>query len=123
MRKLCDTNVRIILNYMYSKAFHDAPSDLSQLGAYLSEYNLFDAKFYLDELSAACGLSEEATLEAIEKLVSVHVVEVSRENNSTCYIFQKTKAVETAVVFAVVERLVCEQMAWGCGYLIGHGTF
>lgn len=123
MKKLCDTNVRKILNHMYSEAFKDTPSELSQLAVYFEENDLFDAKFYLDELSVACNLSEEDALEAIEKLISVHVVQVSHENDSTCYIFQKTKAVETAVVFAVVERLVCEQMAWGCGYLIGHGTF
>ena len=121
MKKLSDTNVRKILNHMYSEAFKDMPSDLSQLAEYSWEHDLFDAKFCLDELSVACNLSEEDALEALEKLISVHVVQVLHENDSTHYIFQKTKGVETAVVFAVVERLICESMQWGCGYLIGHG--
>lgn len=122
MKKLCDTNVRKVLNHMYSEAFYNMPSDYSQVAAYFQDHDLFYAEFSLDELSVACHLSEEDTLEAVEKLISLHLVEVSHENDSTCYIFRKTKGVETAVVFAVVERLICESMQRGCGYLIGHGT-
>ena len=121
MKKLCDLNVRKILGYMYAQAFKDAPQELP--GYYAGEYDMFDWAFTIDGVAEGCGLSEETALEAVEKLISVHVVEMSHENDRTCYIFRKTKAVETAVAFAVIDRLLTRQFGFGCGYLIGHGAY
>ena len=121
MKKLCDTNVRKVLGYLYTEAFKDAPQERS--GYYKTrEYDMFDWEFSLDSVADACKLSEEEALEAVEKLISVHVVEISNENDRTCYIFRKTKGVETAVVFRVIDRLLTRQFGFGCGYLIGHGA-
>lgn len=122
MKKLCDANVRKVLSYMHSEAFKDTPAELSQLAVYFGDHDIFEAKFSLEELSAACHLSEDDTLDAIEKLISVHVAEVLHENDKIYYIFKKTKAIETAVAFEVFERLISESFHWGCGYLIANGT-
>jgi len=121
MKKLCDGNVRKVLRALYGEAFKDAPREVS--GYYTGEYDMFDWEFTIDSTAEACGLSEEETLEAVEKLISLHVVEISGENARTCYIFKKTKAVETAVVFEAIDRLLTRQFGFGCGYLVGHGAY
>ena len=116
MKKLCDSNVRKVLSYMYSESFRDAPGE----HLFFKENNLHDQEFSPDEISIACHLSEDETLEAIEKLVAIHIVGVSNENHQTRYVFMKTKGIETAIVFRVIERLVKESFSWGCGYRVGH---
>lgn len=120
MKKLCDANVRKILSHMYSEAFKDVPDDLATLHLFFRDHDIFDHEFSLDEISAACNLSEEDTLEAIEKLVSLHIVEITHKDKRTRYIFEKTKGIETAVIFHAVERLIRETMSWGCGHIVGH---
>lgn len=122
MRKLCDPNVVKVLSYMYSESFKEVPSDLSTLAAFLGDHDIFDGEFTLDSISAACGMSEDDVLDAVENLVSVHVAEISKESGRTCYIFKKTKGIEVAVLFKIVDRLIYEPFGWGCGYLFGNNN-
>ena len=77
----------------------------------------FDGYFSLQELSDACHLTEDETLEAVEKLISIQVMDGKQAPQ---YIFNKTKGVEVAVLLHVLERLIREPFAWGCGYLFGN---
>lgn len=112
LKKLSDAGVRKVLRYMYAQSFKD-----------ISTHNkdLFDKEFLLCEISLGCNLTEDDGLEAIEKLISMHIIEISVENHITKYIFKKTKAIETAITFKVVERLIGELLRWGCGSLINNG--
>lgn len=121
MRKLCDIRVRKVLGYLYSEAFRETPADLNSLADFFKEHDIFQYEFRIKEVSSACGLTEEDTLDAIEKLSSIHIVTVSNNKKNTQYFFEKTRGVETAVTFRVVESMICGEMNWGCGYLVGHG--
>lgn len=122
MRKLCDTNVRKVLGYLYSEAFRETPADLDSLADFEKEHDLFQYEFLLKDVSDACGLTEENTLDAVEKLSSVRIVTIANDNRKPRYFFEKTRGVEAAVTFHAVESLLCGEMNWGCGYLVGHGT-
>lgn len=123
LKKLGDPHVRKVLKYLYDESHKEDLDSLDNIHAYMNKkgYSLFDLVFSLDEISAACGLSEEATLEAIEKLISVRLVLVSHENKETRYIFQKTKGVEVAILLRAMERFLKEILYWGCGYYLCHG--
>ncbi len=118
LKKLCAPHVRKVLSYLYAESFKDAVDGVEHLAPW---GDLFDLVFSLNEVSVACGLSEEDTLEAIEKLSSVRLVLVSHENNQTRYIFQKTKGVELALLLRAMERYLHEILYWGCGYYLCHG--
>lgn len=122
MRKLCDTNVRKVLGYLYFEAFRKTPADLDNLGGFIREHDLFKYEFLIKEVSDACGLTEESTLDAIEKLSSIHIITISNDNRKPQYFFEKTRGVETALTLYVVESLICGEMNWGCGYIVGHGS-
>ncbi len=85
LKKLCDPHARKVLNYLYAESHKEDLDSLENIHAYMNKkgYSLFDLVFTLDEVSVACGLSEEDTLEAIEKLISVRLVLVSHENHQT----------------------------------------
>ncbi|MBQ8640876.1 MAG: helix-turn-helix transcriptional regulator [Clostridia bacterium] len=120
MKKLWDPNVRKVLRCMYSESFRNAPEDLASIHLFFKDHDIHEQEFSLAEISHSCHLSEDDALEAIEKLSAIHIVNVSHENNQTRYAFVKTKGIETAIVFHVVERLICETFHWGCGYIVGH---
>ncbi len=123
LKKLCDPHARKVLNYLYAESHKEDLDSLENIHAYMNKkgYSLFDLVFTLDEVSVACELSEEDTLEAIEKLISVRLVLVSHENHQTRYIFQKTKGVEVAILLRAMERFLKEILYWGCGYYLCHG--
>ena len=122
MKKICDPHVRRIWHYMYEKSFKDFPDEpieYEKLIDFLCSYDggFFDGYFSLQELSDACHLTEDETLEAVEKLISIQVMDGKQAPQ---YIFNKTKGVEVAVLLHVLERLIREPFAWGCGYLFGN---
>lgn len=113
MKKLCDPNVRKVLAYMYSESLKKAINGLSDLNQF---FDMHGKDFSLNEIYTSCDLSEDETLEALEKLIAIHIVVV----NQTKYYFNITKGIETAVTFKVLERLIRESFGWGCGYIVGH---
>ena len=67
-----------------------------------------------NELSRSLGISEDDILEALGKLMSLHIVE-SETNDGTRYLLHKIKAIEVAVTFRLIERLIHNEAAFGCG--------
>ena len=53
-------------------------------------------------------------MDALEKLISLHIVEIET-NNSTRYLLHKIKAIEAAVTFRLIERLIHNEAGFGCG--------
>ena len=108
MKKLSDSNVRRVLFHICNEYFQrTAPFDYKD-----PEY--FVVNINPNELSRSIGLSAEDILEALEKLISLHIVELET-NNGTHYLFHKVKAIEAAVTFRLIERLIHNQVGMGCG--------
>ncbi len=125
MKKMCDPHVRRIWHYMYMESFKDFPDgpiEHEKLTEFLRSYDgdLFYENFSLQELSDACHLTEEEALDAVGKLISIHVMDEPNDKQASQYIFNKTKGVEVAVLIYALERLIWEPFAWGCGYLFGN---
>lgn len=117
IKKLCDPNVRIVLTFMYSQACQKAIGGLEhQHGS----FDMHGVDFLLEELCTSCNLAEDETLDAIEKLNAIHLIDVSSENDQIKYHFNITKGIETAVIFNVLKRWSKESFAFGCGYIVGH---
>jgi len=108
IRKLSDSNVRRVLSHICNEYFdRSAPFDCED-----PEYFVIEIK--PDELSLALGLSTEDLVEALEKLISLHIVE-SKSNHGAQYLLHKVKAVEAAVSFQLIERLIQNEAGFGCG--------
>ena len=108
MKKLSDPNVRQVLSHICNEYFQsDAPFDFRN-----PEY--FTIEIRPDELSRHLGISSDDILEALEKLISLHIVELET-NDGTRYLLHKIKAVEAAVTFRMIERFIHNQVGFGCG--------
>ena len=64
--------------------------------------------------SSKYGISIDDILETLEKLISLHIVELET-NNGTRYLLHKIKAIEAAVTFRLIERLIHNEDGFGCG--------
>lgn len=108
MKKLADPAVRTVLSHVCTAYFQSAcPFDSK-------DPQYFAVNISPKELSRAIGLSEEDVLEAFEKLISLHIIEISTENG-TQYLLHKVKAIEAAVTLRLVERFLHNEVAMGCG--------
>ena len=108
IKKLSDSNVRQVLSHICNEYFQStAPFDYKD-----SEYFTMDIK--PNELSRSIGISADDILEALEKLISLHIVELET-NNGTRYLLHKIKAIEAAVTFRLIERLIHNEAGFGCG--------
>ncbi|MBQ8431299.1 MAG: helix-turn-helix transcriptional regulator [Clostridia bacterium] len=108
IKKLSDANVRQVLSHICNEYFQSsAPFDCKD-----PEYFTIDIE--PNELSRSIGISTEDVLEALEKLISLHIVELET-NNGAHYLLHKVKAVETAVTFRLIERLIHNEAGFGCG--------
>lgn len=108
IRKLADPTVRRVLSHICNEYFQrSSPFDCND-----PEYFTVDLK--PDALARALGISAEDVSEALEKLISLHVVELET-NHGTRYLLHKVKAVEAAVSFRLIERLVHNEVGFGCG--------
>jgi len=108
IRKLSDTNVRRVLSHICNEYFsRTAPFDGND-----PEYFVVDIK--PSELSRSIGLSEEDVLETLEKLISLHIVDLETKNG-THYLLHKIKAIEAAITFRLVERLIHNEAGFACG--------
>ncbi len=109
LKKLADNNVRNILSHICNEYFHSsAPFDCGN-----SEY--FEKDIKLSAISQALNLTSDETLNAIEKLISLHIIDTKTEDDGTHYMFQKIKAIEVATTFRLIERLLQNQVGYGCG--------
>ena len=108
IKKLSDSNVRRVLSHVCNKYFSSrSPFDCTD-----SEYFVVEIK--LDEISRATELTADNVLEALEKLISLHIVEL-QTNSKTQYLLHKVKAIEAAVTFRLIERLIHNEVGMGCG--------
>ena len=108
MKKLSDPNVRQVLSYICNEYFQStAPFDHKN-----PEY--FMVEIQPNELSRHLGISGDDIPEALEKLISLHIVE-SETNNGTRYLLHKIKAIEAAVTFRLIERLMHNEAGFACG--------
>ena len=108
IKKLSDSNVRRILSHICNEYFQSTkPFDYKD-----SEYFTIDIN--TNELSRSIGISSDDMMEALEKLISLHIVELET-NNGTRYLLHKIKAIEVSVTFRLIERLIHNEAGFGCG--------
>ena len=108
IRKLSDANVRRVLSHICNEYFsHTAPFDGND-----PEYFVVEIK--PSELSRSIGLSEEELLEVLEKLISLHIVDLETKNGIH-YLLHKIKLIEAAITFRLIERLIHNEAGFGCG--------
>ena len=108
MKKLSDSNVRRILAHICNDYFQSTkPFDYMD-----SEYFTIDIQS--NELARSLGISSDDMMEALEKLISLHIVELET-NNGTRYLLHKIKAIEAAVTFRLIERLIHNEAGFACG--------
>jgi transcriptional regulator with XRE-family HTH domain len=111
IKKLADANVRRVLSHVCNEYFQrTAPFDDHD-----PEY--FAVDIMPDELSRSVGISIEDVLEALEKLISLHIAELET-NMGTHYLLHKEKAVEAAVTLRLIERLIHNEVACSCGEFV-----
>ena len=114
--KMSDTNVRKVLSYICNEYFHSSASfDSSN-----SEY--FMAVIRPKEISRVIGLTEDELMEVLDKLISLHIVEL-QTNKDSCYVLHKVKAIEAAVTFRLIERFINNKAGFGCGEFLTLGQF
>ena len=108
IKKLSDPNVRQVLSHICNEYFQStAPFDHKN-----PEY--FTIEIRPNELSRHLGISGDDILEALEKLISLHIAELET-NDGTRYLLHKIKAIEAAVSFRLIERLIHNEAGFGCG--------
>ena len=108
VKKLADPNVRRVLSHVCNEYFQrSAPFNCND-----PEYFTVDLR--PDELARSLEISVDDVLEAVEKLISLNVVELET-NQGTRYLLHKVKAIEAAVSFRLIERLIHNEVGFGCG--------
>ena len=108
IKKLSDPNVRQVLSHICNEYFHStAPFENEN-----PEYFMMEIR--PNELSRYLGISSDDILEALEKLISLHIVELET-NDGTRYLLHKIKAIEAAVTFRLIERLIHNEVGFACG--------
>ena len=108
IKKLSDPNVRQVLSHICNEYFQStAPFDHKN-----PEY--FTIEIRPNKLSRHLGISNDDILEALEKLISLHIAELET-NDGTRYLLHKIKAIEAAVTFRLIERLIHNEAGFGCG--------
>ena len=111
MKKLADINVRRVLSHAWREYIQRAVAfDNND-----PEYFAIDVQ--PDELAHAIGIPVEDVLEALEKLISLHIVETEMKQ-SVHYQLHKEKVIEAAVSLRVMERLVHNEIACTCGEFV-----
>ncbi|MBO5036361.1 MAG: helix-turn-helix transcriptional regulator [Clostridia bacterium] len=108
IKKLSDPNVRQVLSHICNEYFQStAPFENEN-----PEYFMMEIR--PNELSRYLGISSDDILEALEKLISLHIVELET-NDGTRYLLHKIKAIEAAVTFRLIERLIHNEVGFACG--------
>jgi transcriptional regulator with XRE-family HTH domain len=108
IKKLSDSNVRQVLAHICNEYFQSRkPFDYKD-----PEY--FTKYIQPSELARSLGIPLDDMMDALEKLISLHIVELET-NNGTRYLLHKIKAIEAAVTFRLIERLIHNEAGFGCG--------
>ena len=97
MQKLSSPNVRKLLAYMYKASFNDNEKP--------------NKEFLLSDIEKYCGLSEEEAFEAMEMLTAVGIVEPYLWENTTKYVFLKSRAVFALTAFKLI-KLISKDSMW-----------
>ncbi len=108
LKKISNTNVNKIMEYMYAKVFKDKE-------LYRSNSLNVEIEFLFDEIVEKCHLEEDEALAGLDKLSSLNILKKSAEDNTVKYILYKSKVVQYTVLLKMIERLVRETNAWGWG--------
>ena len=108
IKKLSDPNVRQVLSHICNDYFQSTTPFEHKNPDY------FTIEIRPNELSRHLGISSDDILETLEKLISLHIVELET-NSGTRYLLHKIKAIETAVTFRLIERLIHNEAGFGCG--------
>ncbi len=109
LKKLTDSRVRSVLSYICNEYFHSSAPFNSSDGEY------FEKDIKPVAISRAIGLTLDETLEALERLIALHIVDTEARDDGTHYLLQKFKVIELAVIFRLIERLIRSHMGFGCG--------
>lgn len=111
MKKLADINVRRVLSYTCHDYFQrTAPFDCND-----PEYFSMDVD--PEKLARALEISIEDVLEALEKLISLHIAELETSQGAH-YLLYKEKVIEAAVSLRLMERLIQNEVAFSCGEFV-----
>ena len=116
IKKLSDTNVRKVLSYVCNEYFY-SPISFDNSNA---EYGV--AVIRPKEISREIGLTDDETMEALDKLILLHIVEL-QANDDSLYVFHKVKVIEAAVTFKVIKRFINNEVGFGCGEFLTLGQF
>lgn len=116
IKKLLDANVRKVLSYICNEYFHNSTS----VDSLNSEYSVTFIR--PKEISCKIGLTEDELMEVLDKLISLHIVEL-QTNDDSHYVLHKVKAIEAAATFRVMERFINNEVGFGCGEFLTLGQF
>ena len=116
IKKLSDINVRKVLAYICHEYFHSSAA----FDSASSEY--FVAVIRPKEISRKIGLTDDELMEVLDKLISLHIVEL-QTNKDSHYVLHKVKAIEAAVTFRLIERFINNEVGFGCGEFLTLGRF
>ncbi len=105
MKRLSDSNVNKVMAYMTSKVFNDKETCRTEYHCYY--------QFMFDDIANDCNLSEDDLLTALDRLISLKIVEKSSDGKETKYVLYKPKAIQFAVLLKNAERLACETNGFG----------
>ncbi len=97
IQKLSSGNVRKILAYMYKNSFADNETP--------------NKEFLLSDIEKQCGLNEDEAFEAMEKLKAIGIVEAYVHENTTEYVFLKSRAIFALVAFKAI-KLISKDPMW-----------
>ena len=97
LQKLSSKNARKLLAYMYKASFADKEKP--------------NKEFSLSDIEKYCGLSEEETFEAMEKLTAIGIVEPYTWENITKYVFLKSRALFALTAFKMIG-LISKDPVW-----------
>ncbi|MBQ8344009.1 MAG: helix-turn-helix transcriptional regulator [Clostridia bacterium] len=108
LRKLADSNVRIILNCVCKGYFENDALNPESTEFLIKQIKPID-------LTRDTGLQIDEILEALEKLISLHIVDITVENEETLYLLHKIKVIEAAVLMRFIDRFIHTQIGICCG--------
>ena len=99
MSKLSDGKVRAVIAYMYQRSFNSQSSPCE--------------KFLISEVSAACGFSKDEVSAAVEKMLTLNLLErIVNDDKVTEYYFIKSRAFYALTVFKAVELLIRSSLSY-----------
>lgn len=103
LRKISDKNVLRLMSYMHTEECCNNPGVPGE-------------KFLFDDLLSKCSMDEETLSEAMDKLMSLNIIERSTEDQIIKYELHKSKVIQLANILKIVSRFACETDYWWAWY-------